>query len=279
MHGPHEDLIRDMTRKCFADERVQAIWVGGSLAAGHGDMFSDVDFRIAVEPGQLDDWVEPNWEQYLPLSPSGGVLMRFEADALLHHLVLNDGTLVDFYVQDTNRQNYEPELVILASRNDAFRAELESFSHPAASLVSDIDGEEVERFFVDYWITTHKQMKAIARAYDLSPFVGLYFERLALLRAWHMQMVGKALYARASLHMLGAVHRGLAGKLTEQQRNILGMPSQTPQETAVAIEAIRSEMAQVGRWLAKKYAFTYPYELEEVVQQLWNANKTSITKR
>jgi hypothetical protein len=92
-HGPHANLIRDMASKCSADSNIQAIWVGGSLAAGSGDLYSDVDFRIAVEPGQIDSWTSPDWEQYLPIRPCGGVLMHFGEQALLHHLVLADNSV------------------------------------------------------------------------------------------------------------------------------------------------------------------------------------------
>src|SRR5688500_17416682 len=114
--GPHANLIRVMASKCTEDGSIQAIWVGGSLAAGTGDAYSDVDFRIAVEPGHIDRWTSPDWDQYLPIRPAGGLLLRFGEQALLHHLVLLDGTIVDFYVQDTTRQNPEPNLVILACR-------------------------------------------------------------------------------------------------------------------------------------------------------------------
>jgi predicted nucleotidyltransferase len=50
-NGPHAALIRDIAHLCAADASIQAIWVGGSLASGRGDAHSDVDFRVAVEPG------------------------------------------------------------------------------------------------------------------------------------------------------------------------------------------------------------------------------------
>jgi hypothetical protein len=205
--------------------------------------------------------------------------MRFGEQALLHHLVLANGTIVDFYVQDTTRQNFEPKLVILACRNAEFRTMLEGFARPAAALVREIDGAVARQLFVDYWITTHKQMKALARKYDYSPFVGLYFERMALLRAWYMQATGKDSNARATLHMLGALHKGLAGKLTENQHSILGLPSRTPEETVSVIDAIRAEMAHVGRWLAEKHGFDYPLELEDVVRRVWSEHKESLTRR
>jgi hypothetical protein len=274
-HGPHANRIREMATLCFADERIQAVWVGGSLAAGTGDMYSDIDFRIAVEPGHVDDWSSPEWQRYLPIPVCGGLLLRFGAQTLLHHLVLTDGSIIDFYVQDTTGENFEPKLVVLACRDGEFRAKLEGFMRPADSLAREIDGATARQFFVDYWITTHKQLKALARKYDYTPFAGLYIERMALLRAWYMQAVGKDLDARPTIHMLGALHRGLEGELTEQQRNILGLPSRTPQETATVIESVRAEMASVGRALAVRHAFAYPHELEEVVLQFWNEHKES----
>jgi hypothetical protein len=278
-HGPHADLIREMAGKCFADSSIQAIWIGGSLAAGLGDPYSDVDFRVAVEPGQIDRWTSPDWEQYLPLPPCGSVLMRFGEQALLHHLVLADGTIVDFYVQDTAQQNHEPKVIILACRNAEFRKTLEGFARPAAALVREIDSAAVRQFFIDYWITTHKEMKALARKYDHSSFAGLYLERMALLRAWYMQAVGKDIDARVTLHMLGALHKGLDGQLSEHQHNILGLPSRTPEETVTVIEAIRAEMASAGRWLADRYGFAYPHELEAVVQRVWSERKESFIRR
>lgn len=277
--GPHAKLIREMAARCAADESIQAVWVGGSLASGTGDEFSDVDFRIAVEPGQVERWTSPDWEHYLPIQPSGGVLMRFGERALLHHMVVADGTIVDYYVQDTTQQNPEPNLVILACRDAQFREKLEGFAQPANSLARPIDGAVVRQFLVDYWITTHKQMKALARRYDQTAFAGLYMERMALLRAWYMQAVGKDLDSRPSIHMLGALHRGLVGKLTEQQHNILGLPSRTPEETITVIDAIRAEMSSVGHWLAATHGFEYPQELEEVVRRAWSEHKDALARR
>ena len=236
------------------------------------------DCAGVVEPGQIDRWTSPDWDHYLPLRPSGGLVLWFGEQALLHHVVLTDGTIVDFYVQETTGQNPEPHLVILACRNPEFRATVEGFARPAA-LVREIDGAAIRQFLVDYWITTHKQMKALARKYDHSAFAGRYLERMALLRAWYLQAVGKDIDARVSLHMLGALHKGLDGKLTEQQHTLLGLPSRTPDETVTVIDAIRAEMASVGRGLADRHAFAYPHELEAVVQRSWNEHKEALTRR
>ncbi|MEM7334094.1 MAG: hypothetical protein AAF490_18560 [Chloroflexota bacterium] len=278
-NGPHADLIQNIADKCTEHKNIQAIWVGGSLAAGHGDIYSDIDFRIAVEPGAVDQWDAPDWDKYLPILPCGGALKKFGEEAVLHHLILDDGTILDFFVQDTTRQNFEPAIVILGCRDEAFGEKLAQFSRPSTSLIKEINNVEARQFLIDYWITTHKEMKGLARKYDLSPFVGLYYERLALLRAWHMQAVGKDITARATLHMLDKLHRGLEGYLTDDRKALMGLPSRTPEETAVAIEAIREEMSQVGRCLAKKYEFEYPHEIEKIVRKVWSVQKEVIIKR
>lgn len=278
-HAPHAALVRDIASKCVADSRIQAIWVGGSLAADRGDAYSDIDFRIAVEPGHVNEWTSPEWQHYLPIPACGGLLLRFGEQALLHHMVLTDGTILDFYVQDTTQHNPEPNIVILSCRNTEFRAMLDRFVQPAATLIREIDAVVVRQFLVDYWITTHKQMKALARKYDYTHFAGLYFERMALLRAWYMQAMGKDIDTRPTLHMVGVLHKGLQGKITAQQHAILGLPSQTPEETVAVIEAIRDEMMRVGHSLAEQYQCTYPQELETVVHRVWESQKALLIRQ
>ncbi len=278
-NGPHAKLIRDLADKCYADSTIEAIWVGGSLAAGTGDFYSDVDFRIAVDPSQMGRWLKPDWNLYLPMPPCGGTFLQFGEHALLHHLVLADGTIVDFFVQDTSIKNPEPKIVVITCRNEQFREALAEFPTTPKSMIGDINAEVANQLFVDYWITTHKQMKALARKYDHSPFVGLYFERVALLRAWYMERVGKDIDARVSIHMLGALHEGLENKLTIQQQALTGLPSRTPEETVLAIEAIRDEMSRVGQLLSKVHGFAYPQALEDVTLKAWSDNKQAFMRR
>ena len=278
-NGPHAKLIRGLAEKCYADSTVEAIWVGGSLATGKGDVYSDVDFRIAVDASRMEQWREPDWDLYLPLPSCGSTFLRFSDHALLHHLILIDGTIVDFYVQDTSVKNPEPKLVVIACRNEQFGKALAEFPTAPKSMVGDVNAEAARQVFVDYWIATHKQMKALARKYDYSSFAGLYVERMALLRAWHMEVAGKDIDARVSIHMLGALHKGLDGRLTSQQQDLLGLPSRTPEQAVFAIEAIRHEMSRVGQLLAKTYGFPYPQELERVVLITWNDNKQAFMMR
>jgi hypothetical protein len=268
-----------MAERCAADANVLAVWVGGSLASGTGDWFSDVDFRIAVTDGTVEQWAQPDWSRYLPIEPVGGIQLRFGTNNLLHHMVLADGVIVDFFIQETNPINTEPSVVVLYCADDELRMRIEALAQPAHSLATEIDAEGLTRFFVDYWILSHKQAKAISRHYDEFAYTGVSLERTALLRALYMEQTGKSMGAQFTLHVIGAMHKALADKLTERQLWALGAPTTQPTETVAAIEAIRTEMARIGRSLAEQYPFDYPFPLEEVVLRIWRDHKSDILMR
>ena len=69
----------------------------------------------------MEKWREPNWNLYLPIPSCGGTFLQFSDHALLHHLILVDGTIVDFYVQDTLVRNPEPKIVVIACRNQQLK--------------------------------------------------------------------------------------------------------------------------------------------------------------
>ena len=149
-HSHHADLIRALAQACYSDADVKAIWIGGSLAAGQGDAYSDIDFRIAVEPEKLEGWVKPKWERYLPINICGGTLLRFGDNALLHHLVLSNGTILDFYVQDTSVTNHEPSITVLACRDEHFAEALADFSEAPSPLTKNITADAARALFIDY---------------------------------------------------------------------------------------------------------------------------------
>lgn len=277
--SPHADMIRALAERCSADKRVRAIWVGGSLAAGKGDEYSDIDFRVVVDEGTVGMWVEPDWSNYLPSQRLGGILLRFGDNALLHHMVLAEGTILDFLVHDTAASMGEPHVAIVACDDPQLCARIASFAKPSSEITRDIDAAGVRQFLVDYWIVTHKEMKGLARKYDASAFAGLSVERRSLLRALHMLATGKDISDHMTIHVLGALHQALDGYVTPRQLEILGMPTRTPQETIAAIDAMRAEMTRVGHILAERYAFEYPLALETVVNATWEARKEALAQR
>jgi hypothetical protein len=142
-----------------------------------------------------------------------------------------------------------------------------------------VDPEYVRQFLVDYWIATYKEMKGLARQFDCFQFVGLYTERMMLLRAWHMDVTGTDVSGQVTIHLLSAMHQALDGQVAPGQEAVLGMPCRTPTETAQAIEAIRHEMTVVGRRLADKHGFAYPESLQAVVERTWRRKVESLISR
>src|SRR5690606_27858827 len=109
-----------IVEKLWGNEQIRAIWVGGSLANGSADKYSDIDLRIAVDEAQLEEWLKPNWGECTGLRSLGGTFAQFGPKSFLHHLVLEDGTILDFYVQSTCHRNEEPAILVLACRDNDF---------------------------------------------------------------------------------------------------------------------------------------------------------------
>jgi predicted nucleotidyltransferase len=55
-------LIAHLARVLAADERVGAVWLGGSLGRGGGDAFSDVDVAVVMAPGYAEELVAQRLE-------------------------------------------------------------------------------------------------------------------------------------------------------------------------------------------------------------------------
>ena len=53
---PQSQAIRDLAPRLWKNEQVAAVWLGGSLAAGTGDIYSDIDLRVAVPAEDLAEW-------------------------------------------------------------------------------------------------------------------------------------------------------------------------------------------------------------------------------
>src|SRR5689334_15779308 len=122
---PQRGSIEKAARSIWEREDVVAIWVGGSLARGAGDIYSDIDLRVAVAPQNIVSWREPRFDIIFSYAPAvGQYLMTFGANAFLHHLVLTNGEIFDFFVQSTEREPTQEPLLILGCRDLNFERRL-----------------------------------------------------------------------------------------------------------------------------------------------------------
>jgi len=165
---PQRETIVEVASNLWAQASIIALWVGGSLASGAGDRLSDVDFRVAVAPDQLADWKSPRFEQiFTQASVVGRIMLPFRENALLHHLVLSNGEVFDFFVQSTARLPGQEPLLILGCRSKAFEQLLTSQNSLPQVERQAVSGETVQGLLVNFWISSHKHRKVLDRGLDL----------------------------------------------------------------------------------------------------------------
>jgi hypothetical protein len=262
-------VLRDVVQRLVPNPEVRAIWLGGSFAAGSADLYSDVDLRIAVAPDRLTAWRAPEWRTILNQDPIGATFLAFGENALLHHIVLEDGTIFDFFVQSTQHDNPEPAIKVLACGDEAFGERLAKFQRSAPVQSPPVEALTLSQALVDFWISSHKHRKVLGRDLFLVAVVGIQLERMMLLRLWHAFRTGCEMGGRPTIHGLTAATREIERDTRRQALQIVGMPLRDYDEIVAAIETARDEVARVGRQLAAREGFDYPQRLEQVVRQSW----------
>src|SRR5689334_15392162 len=103
----HEKVVSELAASLGERSDVVAIWLGGSLARGNGDKYSDIDLRLAVRPEDFSAWNSPDLEKVLGRAVVGFRSQNWGEDGVLHHLVLGTGEIVDLFVMTTVRENPE----------------------------------------------------------------------------------------------------------------------------------------------------------------------------
>src|SRR5260370_38094229 len=94
---PQRASIVEAASNIWPEAGVVALWLGGSLARGAGELFGDVDFRAAVAPEQLAPCEKRRVERLFthPSVPEQGE-MRVGDDTVLQHMGLSTGEIFDF---------------------------------------------------------------------------------------------------------------------------------------------------------------------------------------
>jgi hypothetical protein len=266
------DLVVD--RLCERPEVVQ-IWLGGSFASNTADRYSDVDLRLAVEPGSFEDWVQADLASLFNAPCPGRISMEDKGKSVLHHVLLSNGELFDLYVQPFPPQVVERAVLPIAVRdlNDLKLLELEGDVVETPSTKAS--APEIENAIRNFWVNSHKHRKVLDRNLDLMAHIGLRFEFDLLRRLWYVELTGLDEQRRMTIHTLTAQTRAISEGVGTHAFDILGMPVRNRGQLLEAIEAVRCEVSSVGRRLADKLAFEYPETVEAVVEAGWNEWKAT----
>jgi hypothetical protein len=272
-----ERTITWLAPAVWADERVVALWLGGSLARGEGDAYSDIDLRVAVDPADLEHWRAMDTQALTGGQVAGGHTFALGEDALIHHLLLRNGDIVDLLVQTTVRPpNVEP-LLVLGCRDEAFAGTLQACNRVEPEPHNPVTAEGVRELTVAFWVNSHKHRKVLHRRLDLMIPSGLYHSWLMLMRLWYIQATGEdtSAYHFSGIHGLTQLVRSVEGLEGLDAQAVVGVPGRTREEIYTAIEIHQEAAARVGPLLAERYAFEYPLELERMVHAQWRAFRES----
>lgn len=271
--GKHRRLLEAVATRVWARDDVKAMWVVGSLARGNADEHSDVDLWIAVSLDDYEAWREPNWSEFFDLKVVGQMFIP-AGGAMIHSLLLETGDFFDFCVQDIDRDVPAGAILVLGCRDESFASQLRDAAEEGEQSFPQMDAEAVERMVTTFWVMTHKHKKVLGRDLDLLARIGVNQERANLLEWWYILQTGEnvrggGMIRAVTINALTKMTRVAEAGHSESVRELMGGPLATRDDICRTVEGVRDEMARVGRALAKKYAFDYPEELEELVRRCW----------
>ncbi len=264
--------LKAIVKQLQTNGEIVALWIEGSLARGGGDRFSDVDLHIIVEPEQFTGWRTPDFAQIFASNPVvGQLLLPFGEHAFLHHLVLTNGEIFDFFVQDVSQPLSSDAKIVLSCRDLQLAQALQQKQQELPLSDKPVQKEQLQQLLDGFWISTHKHAKVLHRGLTGLAPLGLSLERNVLLRLWYIQTTGQDCgdLGRSTIHSLTRVVRVIEQQMGAHALELLGMPLRSRIEIEHAIESNRRIIAEVGRSLAHIYDIAYPEALENTVMRSW----------
>lgn len=270
---PQAATIRLLAPRLWQDERVVAIWLGGSLAAGTGDPYSDIDLRVAVSPADLAGWKTPDFSTLLDDPPLARQFVKLGESSFLHHLILQSGDILDLLIQNTEAAPGEEPVLVLGCRGDAFAERLACNNHMPSLARSTVTSEAVSDLIIAFWINSHKHRKVLYRNLDLMFPAATYANWYMLMRMWYIDAAGCDTRPDhfSGIHGLTELVRAVGQTYGTEPLALCGAPTRTRDEICVAIERYHEIVSRLGRRLAERYGFEYPAALEDIVRRDWQA--------
>ncbi len=270
---PQARLIRTVAPRLWHDERVQALWLGGSMGAGTADLYSDVDLRVAVSPEDLSGWEVIDFDALLDDPPLAQHVLRLGAESILHHIVLASGDILDLLIQSARAAPDIELTLMLGCRDEALADVIARSSRTSEPETVPVTGELVRRLIVELWVNSHKHRKVLYRQLDLMFPAASYFNWQMLMRLWYISATGNDVTREhfSGIHGLTELVRAVEGRYGSAPLALCGAPTRTHEEICVAIEQYQDVIATLGRALAEHYGFDYPAELEAVTRREWAA--------
>lgn len=261
-------LLTELARDLWDDLAVAALWLGGSLARGAGDAHSDVDLRVALAPPAAVTETLPASAHRLTTRVTYTLVIRLAEDAVLHHMLLDNGQVYDVWMQTAARKPSIEARLVLGCRDEAFAPKLVGGEDPSVQF-RRADPDEIRQVIGGFWMNLRKHRKVLARGLTLIAWEGEHRLRQDLLRLWHVLATGQDCgpLSAMTIHSLTPMTKAVEAAQDGGALNALGRSSETDAEFRAALERLRAEGARVGRMLAERLGFEYPAAAEEAARK------------
>ena len=270
---PQSQAIRMLAPRLWANEQVVAIWLGGSLAAGMGDSYSDIDLRVAIPPEDLPAWETADLQNVLDGPALARQLVKLGDGAFIHHMILESGDILDLLVQSSEAAPGDEPVLILGCRDDALAERLAASNQAPEAAHTPATSKAVRELVVAFWVNSHKHRKVLHRGLDLMFPAASYANWHMLMRMWYIDATGcdTSSYHFSGIHGLTELVHAVESVNGMEPLTLCGAPTQTREEICDAIERYQETVSLLGRRLAERYGFEYPAELENIVRRDWKA--------
>lgn len=274
---PQTALLHELLPTLWQRPGVEGLWLEGSLGRGNADLFSDVDLYIGVANSAFDAWRTLDVAALFGEQYAAHHYSEFGEDLIVYHVYLATGVIYDLHIQPRSRKLPTSQRLMLACRDDAYRAELLAAAPDTAETGNPIfapqalDPATIRPQLVGFWMNADKGRKVMYRGQDLTSYTGLHLFRQMLTRLLFIEQTGADCgdLTRPSIHGLKAAATVLGEALGEELGQLMGPPMRNRRELWAAQDQLQQEVARVGRVLAERYDVDYPAALEKIVVENW----------
>ena len=255
----------------WQDPSVVALWLGGSLARGDGDAYSDIDLRIAVRSEDFDGDAPPQSARRVTEDAVLSLPRPWDADISQFQLLLPDGELYDLIVQTATRKPAPEARLVLACRDATLAGLLGEEAQDPATVFPPADPEKVRQMLTIFWLGQQKHQKVLLRGLDLIAWKGEHMLRQTLVILWFIEATGMDCGDpnRLTIHTMTPVAHAIEAARGAGAMELLAPPLRTRAEILRETARLRDEVGRVGRALAVGMGFEYPAAVEAVALAGW----------
>ena len=247
---------------------VRALWVGGSIAAGRADRYSDVDCGVALGAEGFLRFGEADLDDLFGSACVAHAERSFGDDLVLHQIVLDDAEIFDLLVWRASAVRVDEPVILLGCRDAGLRELLTERCAAPETRFAPAEPGEVREILVWFWTSSVKHRKALHRGLELAAQVGVRLQsgwvwRLLVLRETGLDPGDPT---RQTIHGMTQAARSVRDA---DAVALLGASLESRAEIEEAVDRLHDAMSAVGRELAERLGFEYPHALETTTRRAW----------